>query len=424
MVWPILLSSLFLCVAGGAALGAGLGLTGLITLQLFSGGVSESVTAVYNIFSSFTLSAVPLFVLVGELLVESGLSKKIYGALAPLFEHVPGRLLHTNLALCALFAAVSGSSSATAAAIGAAAYPELSRRGYHKATVIGSLAGAGGLGLLIPPSLSLIIYGALQEVSIESLFVAALLPFAMFALLYVAYIVTLGLLRPELTPGHGVALTRGEVLRTLAGAWPLAILLFVVLGSIYSGLATTTEAAGLGVVAVLLLGVATGELTTRTCLRALHNSVTNFGAIKLIILGAVMLGQSISILGLPREIVEAAAALHLAKYGLVAMITVIYLLLGCFFDGIALMLLTLPFVTPLLAAYGFSPIWLGVYITIMIEIGLIHPPLGVNLYVLAAITRQEVPIGAIAWAAAPYWLLLLVGTATITIFPNLLLLPS
>ncbi|MEQ8345221.1 MAG: TRAP transporter large permease [Sneathiellaceae bacterium] len=420
MIWLVLFGSLFGTVAAGAALGAALGLTGMIVLQFFARGATElAVQAVWNVLNNFSFSAVPMFILMGEILVASGLSARIYGAVAPLFRNVPGKLLHTNIAVCTLFGAVSGSSTATAAAVGSAAYPELSRRGYDRSVVLGSLAAGGTLGLLIPPSLSLIIYGAWQEVSIGKLFLAGILPGLMMAALFMTYILFLGLRRPEAMPREPGRMSVFQVLRNLLGIWPLLVLVAAVLGTIYGGFATVTEAAGLGALAAFILGFATGELTLKGAGLACLRAVASFGALFFVVIGAVVLGQSISILGLPRELVEFMARFDLGRYEVLLLIVLLYVVLGCFFDGISLMLMTLPFIFPIMMDLQFDPIWLGVVITIMIEIGMITPPVGVNLYVLAAITRQAVPLGDIAKAAFPYWVALLAGTFLLTLFPGI-----
>jgi len=420
MLWLTLFLSLFTTIAGSAALGAALGLTGFIIFYFFApAALPLAIQSVYNALNSFTLSAVPMFIILGELLVASGLSSRIYSAITPLFRRIPGRLLHTNIAVCTLFGAVSGSSTATAAAVGAAAYPELRRRNYDRPAVLGSLAAGGTLGLLIPPSLSLIIYGAWQEVSIGQLFLAGIVPGLMMALLFMLYIFVRGLMHPELTPvedGPGIGFAKA--LLRLLELWPLLILVGAVLGTIYLGLATPTEAAGLGVAATLLIGFFFGDLTWAKCWQATLQSVTVFGALFFVVIGAVLLSQSISILGLPRDAVSFVASLGLTKYEVLAAVMVMYIILGCFFDGIALMLMTLPFVFPLMVHdYGFDAVWLGVFITIMIEIGMITPPVGMNLFVLSAITRQEVSFGKIAAAAIPYWIMMVVGTLLLAAFP-------
>jgi tripartite ATP-independent transporter DctM subunit len=301
------------------------------------------------------------------------------------------------------------------------AYPELTSRGYHKQEVTGALAAGGTLGLLIPPSLSLLIYGAWQEVSIGRLFLAGILPGLMMAMLFMMFIALQALRRPELLPVQGERPTLADILRNLLGIWPLVVLVGAVLGSIYAGLATPTESAGLGVIAAIVMGFAFGELTISQLWMAARNTVGGLGAIFLILIGAVVLGQSISILGLPRQLIEAVSASGLGPGQILLVVTLMYVLLGCIFDGLSLMLITVPFLYPMMMSLGFDPVWFGVYVTVMIEIGMITPPVGMNLFVLVAITRGEVSLAQAARASAPYWLLMLFGTLLLTLFPKIAL---
>ncbi|MGE0845888.1 MAG: TRAP transporter large permease [Flavobacteriaceae bacterium] len=422
MVWPVLAIGVFGTIAGGAAIGAALGLVGLVILHFYVGGATElAVIAVYNTLNNFTLSALPMFIIMGEVLVASGLSERIYSALAPLFRRVPGGLLHTNIAVCTAFGAVSGSSIATAAAVSAVSYPELSRRGYDKPAVLGSIAGGSTLGLLIPPSLSLLLYGAWQEVSIGQLFLAGILPGLMLSVFFMIYIAGVNILRPGAAPRNREAVGWARALAQLSRIWPLALLAASVLGSIYLGFATPTEAAGLGVLLSVLFGMTIGELTLRKLAQALYQATRSIGVIAFVLIGAVILGQSVSILGLPRQVIEFAAGFGLGRYEMIVFVAVFYLVLGCFFDGITLMLLSLPFLFPIVVSLGFDPVWFGVFVTIMIEIGLITPPIGMNLYVLAALTGKEIPVERIALAAVPYWIILLFGAFLLVCFPQIAL---
>ncbi|SLN75534.1 TRAP transporter large permease [Oceanibacterium hippocampi] len=422
MIWWILSVGVFGSIGAGAAVGAALGIVGMIILQVYVGGATDlAVLAVQNTLGNFTLSALPMFIIMGEILVASGLSQRIYTALAPLFSRVPGRLLHTNIAVCTAFGSVSGSSVATAAAVCAVSYPELSKRGYDKSAILGSIAGASTLGLLIPPSLSLLLYGAWQEVSIGQLFLAGIVPGLVLSLLFMIYVVVASH-RKAIVPLTEVAReSDGNPLRHLVKLWPLVILAIGVLGTIYLGVATPTEAAGLGVILSILLGVSIGDLTVSKLAQALHRATVSISAIAFVLIGAVILGQSISILGLPRQVIELATGLGLGPYQMITFVALFYLILGCFFDGITLMLLSLPFLFPLVVSLGFDPVWFGVFVTIMIEIGLITPPIGMNLYVIAALTKREVSVEAIALAALPYWLILLFGAGLLVAFPSIAL---
>jgi C4-dicarboxylate transporter, DctM subunit len=425
MVWALLVGGVVITAVTGVPIGVGLALTGLSILH-FAGGASDlAITSVWNVFTEFTLSAVPLFIFMGDIMLVSGVSSRLYSALAPIFARVPGKLLHTNIAVSALFGAVSGASTSTAAAVGSVAYPELKKRGYDRPTVVGSLAAGGTLGLLIPPSLSLLIYGATQQVSIGQLFLAGILPGIMMALLMMVLIFVITTRRPELVPQDTDTTPWTQAILNLFRIWPLGLLVFSVLGTIYLGFATATEAAGLGVAAAIILGFFWGELTFHKLWKAFLNSVQVFVAIGVVMMGALILAQAISVVGMPYEAMGWIQTLSLSPIQILLAVTLLYLVLGCFFDGISLMLMTLPIVFPVMTAAGFNPVWLGVIITILIEVGMLTPPVGMNLFVLSGITGSEVTLMQAARASIPYWLLLLFGVAILTVFPKIVLfLPS
>jgi tripartite ATP-independent transporter DctM subunit len=420
--WSLLLGGLAAFAGSGLALGAALGLTGFLILQFAAGGATfVAVDAVWNVFNSFTLSAIPLFIMLGEIMLRSGVSERIYSALTPLFQRVPGGLLHTNIAVCTLFGAVSGSSLSTAAAVGSVAYPEMSARGYDRRMVVGSLAGGGTLGLLIPPSLSLLIYGALTETSIGRLFIAGIIPGLLIALLFMAYILLRCLMAPSLAPQDERQVRLGQIVLDLLNLWPFLLLVIAIMGSITYGIATPTEAAGLGVLATIVVGHFWGSLDLRTLAASIYNSILLFASIAFVVMGATILAQAVSLLGVPQAILESVEAFSLGPTIVLAIVVLVYLLLGCFFDGLSLMIMTLPIVFPLMTGLGYDAIWLGVIITIMIEIGQVTPPVGLNLSVLVSVTKEQVTLGAAALATAPYWLLLLFGVAVLTMIPELAL---
>lgn len=422
MIWLIMGGTLFGMVLTGAVLGAALGLTGFVILHVYSGGATSlGVQAVWNTFNSFTLTAIPLFILLGEVLVASGLARQVYRAMSPVFSRLPGGLLHTNIAVCGLFGAVSGSSMAVAAAVGSVAYPELVERGYHKATIVGSLAGGGTLGLLIPPSLSLLIYGAFTETSIGQLFLAGVLPGLLAVLLFMCWIALACLKNKQLAPEQPSTLPWLQALVGLLRIWPLLLLITAVLGSLFAGLATPTESAGVGVVVAIVMGFLLGELNLKRLLHALMNTLTTFCVIAMVFMGAVILAQSISVLGLPQELLKAVEALQLQPLQVLMVVVLLYVVLGTIFDGLSMMIMTLPIVFPLLTGLGYDAVWLGVMITLLIEIGMLTPPVGMNIFVLSSMTKGQVSIGQAAWAALPYWLLLLSLIACIVVFPQLVL---
>lgn len=421
MIWTLLGGMTLASVMTGAVLGAALGLSGFAVLHFFSGGATNlGVQAVWNTFNSYTLTAIPLFILLGEILVASGLARNVYRAMSPLFARLPGGLLHTNIAVCTLFGAVSGSSMAVAAAVGSVAYPELTRRGYDRSTVVGSLAGGGTLGLLIPPSLSLLIYGAFTETSIGKLFLAGIVPGLIAAAGFMIWITIHSLRRPELAPRNlEPVVGLGQALKGLFEIWPLLALIGAVLGSLFAGLATPTESAGMGVAAAIVLGFAVGDLTLSGIGRALMSTVTTFAVIAMVFMGAVILAQSISVLGLPQQLLGQMAELGLSPLMVLMAIVLLYILLGMVFDGLSMMIMTLPIVFPLLTGLGYDPVWLGVLITLLIEIGMLTPPVGMNLFVLVGMSNNQVTLGEAAKAAFPYWLVLLSVIALMTLLPVL-----
>ncbi|EPC00440.1 C4-dicarboxylate ABC transporter permease [Litchfieldella anticariensis FP35 = DSM 16096] len=418
MSWAILSTGLLSLLSSGAVLGAALGLVGFILLHFQGGGATSlAINSAWNLLTGFSLTAVPLFIFLGDILLSSGVSTKVYNGLTPLFRRIPGKLLHTNIAVCTLFSAVSGSSSATAAAIGSVGYPELRGRGYSPSMVVGTLAAGGTLGLLIPPSLALIIYGATQNVSIGKLFLAGIIPGIMISGAFFVWIMVRAKVGESVTPEDKEDMDWGAVFKGLLQVWPLPILIFFVLGTIYMGVATPTEAASLGVTASIVLGFVWGNLTLSKLWSAFINGTIMFSAIAMIMLGTAILSQAVSLLGLPREAVAAIAELGFNRYGILLMIVLVYIVLGCFFDGISLLLMTLPITFPMVTSLGFDPIWFGVIVTLLMEVGMITPPVGLNLFVLTSITKNEVDVTEAAWASLPYWLIILAAVLVYTAFP-------
>lgn len=425
-VWLIIVAGILLTGLTALPVGIGLGLIGLVILHFVAGdATSLAVTAVWNVFNDFILSAVPMFIYMGEILLVSGVSKRMYSAAAPVFNGIPGGLLHTNIAVCTIFGAVSGASTSTAAAVGSVAYPELSRRGYDRSLVVGTLAAGGTLGLLIPPSLSLLIYGATQGVSIGRLFLAGIIPGLLLAAAFMTVIYFWANRNPGIYPRDGARESVAAIVMGFLRIWPVAFLVFAVLGTIYLGIATPTEAAGLGVVAATVIGFLWGDLTVSRLLQAFRDGTLVFGMLGVVLVGALILSQAISILGVPAHVMQIIGGLELSRYAVLALVVLIYLILGCFFDGISLMLMTLPVVYPVMTSLGFDGVWLGVIITILIEIGMLTPPVGMNLFVLVAATRGEVSLANAAWAALPFWLVMTLGIGVFTVFPGIVtFLPS
>ena len=419
MIWAFLSAVLGFTVLSGAVLGAALGLTGFAILEIFGGGATRlGVQAVFNVLAEFTLTAIPLFILLGDILVASGLAAGIYKAMSPLFGRLRGGLLHTNIAVCTVFGAVSGSSMSVSAAIGSVAYPELVQRGYDKRLVVGTLAGGGTLGLLIPPSLSLLIYGALTDTSIGKLFLAGVIPGLMMALLFMIYIEVKVYLQPQLAPREKV-LPWSETIQATVAVWPILILILAVLGSLFAGIATPTESAAVGVAAAVILGFTMGDLNFKKLGKTFFSSATTFAVIAFVFMGAVILAQSISLMQLPQKMLEIISGVGMSPLVLLIVIVFIYLLLGMIFDGLSMMVMTLPVVFPLMTGLGYDPIWLGVVITMMVEIGMLTPPVGMNLFVLVGIAQGKVTLAEAASGALAFWVLLMLGVAILTAVPSI-----
>jgi tripartite ATP-independent transporter DctM subunit len=365
--------------------------------------------------SSWTLTALPLFIWMGEILFRTRLSQDMFRGLAPWMQQLPGRLLHTNVVGCAIFAAVSGSSAATCATIGKMSLPELAKRGYPTMMSIGSLAGAGTLGLLIPPSIIMIVYGVTADVSISQLFIAGVIPGIVLALLFSGYIAGWALLNPGKVPPPDAPMTFAQKLNESRSLIPVVVLIAAVLGSIYSGIATATEAAAVGVLGSLVISAAQGSMNWATFKESLMGGTRLYCMIALILAGASFLTLSMGYIGLPRHLAEWIATLGLSKFQLILALTAFFVLLGCFLDGISMVVLTMGVIMPTVQKAGIDPLWFGIFIVIVVEMAQVTPPVGFNLFVLQGMTKRE--IGTIARAAFPFFLLMVVMVGLLYAFP-------
>jgi C4-dicarboxylate transporter DctM subunit len=415
----LLVVSLFLILGSGVWIGLTLSGVAWIGMQLFSSRPAGDAMAVtiWGSASSWTLTALPLFVWMGEILFRTRLSQDMFRGLAPWMQALPGRLLHVNVAGCAIFAAVSGSSAATCATIGKMSLPELARRGYPDGISIGSLAGAGTLGLLIPPSIIMIVYGVSADVSIAQLFIAGVLPGILLALLFSGYLVVWALLNPKLVPPRDAHMSFGAKLRESRHLIPVLLLIAAVLGSIYSGIATATEAAALGVVGALIISGAQGSLTWHTFKESLLGGTRLYCMIALILAGAAFLTLAMGYIGLPRHLAEWIATLGLSQLGLIFVLMLFYVLLGCFLDGISMVVLTMGVILPTIQKAGIDPLWFGIFIVLVVEMAQITPPVGFNLFVLQGMTQRE--IGWIARVTLPFFFLMLLAVGLIYAFPQI-----
>lgn len=372
---------------------------------------------------SWELAAIPIFIWMGDMIFRTDISVRLFRGLTPFVSRIPGGLLHTNVIGCTIFAAISGSSNATTATVGKITIPELMRRGYDIKLASGSLAGAGTFGLLIPPSIAMIIYGVLAEVSIVKLFAAGLVPGIMMACLYSGYIIIVSLLNPAIEPERNDLVGPRELFRGFVDLIPIIILVTLVLGSIYSGLATPSEAAAVGVAVTLAITLTTGQFSVDMFVASLMTTIRISAMICILIASASFLSAAIAFMHLPVQITEAIATLDLSPFGVLAILALLYIILGMFIDGTSMTVMTVPIAVPLIIQAGFDPIWFGVFLVIMIELSALTPPVGLNLYILQGLTSQS--LGSTVLAALPFFLLLCVGTMLLVVFPEIVLwLPS
>jgi tripartite ATP-independent transporter DctM subunit len=416
-----LVLALFALLAAGLWIGPALLAVALLGMTLFTqrpAGDSMMLT-IWSSTSSWTLTALPLFLWMGEILFRSRLSKDLFTGLAPWLNWLPGRLLHTNVVGCTIFAAISGSSAATCATIGKITLPELQRRGYPDAMAVGTLAGAGTLGLLIPPSIIMIVYGVAANVSIAKLFLAGVVPGLLLAALFMGYIVVWALLNPDKVPPAERATRLVDKLRASRHLIPVVLLIVLVLGGIYGGIATATEAAALGVAGALLLARVEGSLDWATFKDGLLAACRVYCMIGLILAGAAFLTLSMGFIGLPRHLAEWIGALQLPPLALMLLLVAFFILLGCFLDGISMVVLTIAVLLPTVQAAGFDLIWFGVFIVLVVEMAQITPPVGFNLFVLQGLTRRDV--AWIARTALPLFVLMIAATLLLYAAPQLVL---
>jgi tripartite ATP-independent transporter DctM subunit len=358
----------------------------------------------FNTINTPELIALPLFILMADLLFYTRLSESLFRGLAPWASRLPGRLIHVNVLGCTLFAAICGSSAATAAAVGRITLTELFRRGYDRDLVIGSLAGAGTLGFLIPPSIIMIIYGVLAEESILKLFIAGIVPGLLLAGSYMGYIAFRAILNPGLVSEPPIEVSWRERIFALKDLAPVVFLIFIIMGSMYGGVASPTEAAAVGVLGAVIIGLAQRTLTLTNLSKACLSALRTTSMISMIVCAAIFLSVSMGFLGVPRYVANAIAALELSPYMLIGTLIVFYLILGCFLDGLSAIVMTLPITLPLVLLAGYDKLWFGVFIVIVVEMAQVTPPVGFNLYVLQGLTGES--MGRVARATMPFFFIM------------------
>ncbi len=407
-------------LAGSVWIGLSLFATGYILLVIFKPNIPMDIFSSGVIWGSIIptpLLSLPLFILMSEVLVAAGLGRSLFSGLAPWLGRLPGGLLHVNVVGSTLFAAVSGSSAATTAIVGKVSLPELQSRGYDRQMAMGSLAGAGTLGFLIPPSIIMIIYGVVAEQSILELFIAGVIPGLTLAGLYMAYIA----LNQSLSGSQPTVEKSGwaEKAKGLRDIGPVAALIFAIMGSLYLGLASVSELAAVGVLGAILIAIAMGRFSVSTMIAAGRRAVRTSAMIGLIIIGASLLNSAFGFLGIPKAVAGQIAELGLSPFMLIVVLLVFYAVLGMFLDGTSIIVMTLPITLPLVTAAGFDPIWFGIFVVVAVEISQITPPIGFNLFVIQSQTAES--IGTIARAALPFFLILLGFALLLTLFPDLAL---
>jgi C4-dicarboxylate transporter DctM subunit len=419
MIALTLLGLLIALLAIGVWVAVSLTLVGLTGLVVFSNAPAGLVLAAtfWGHSHSWALTALPLFILMGEILLRSRMSDDMFTGLAPWLSRAPGRLLHVNVFGCSIFAAVSGSSAATAATIGRMSIPELTKRGYPESLIIGTLAGSATLGLLIPPSIILIVYGVATEQSIARLFIAGILPAFMLITLFAGYVAVRAWMNSDLIPPMDREYSFREKLRASRRLVPVALLIGGVIGSIYGGLASPTDAAALGVVLATLLAWGSGSFSWALFGAAVMSATRTSCMIALILLGAAFLSVAMGFTGLPRNLAAWISGMNLSAAALLVALTIFFIVLGCFLDGISVIVLTTSIIMPMVTAVGIDPLWFGIYLVIVVEMSQITPPVGFNLFVIQGLTGID--ILRIAKAAFPFFLLLLFGVLLICLFPQI-----
>ncbi|CAN7590563.1 TRAP transporter large permease subunit [Bosea sp. LjRoot9] len=417
----VLLGFLVAILASGVWIAVGLGLVGLLSMVLVTDVPIGQVlaTTVWSASSSWTLAALPLFIWMGEILFRTRLSEQMFQGLSPWLQWLPGRLIHTNIIGCGIFAAVSGSSAATCATIGKIALPELKKRGYDESISIGTLAGSGTLGLLIPPSIPMVVYAVTANVSVLQVFLGGFLPGLLVMALYMGYVMIWSWLNPDKVPPRDPPMTFVAKLRQSAKLAPCLLLIAAVFLSLVLGFATATECAAWGVTGALFLAWWSGTLTRETLFESIMSATRLTCMIMLILAGAAFCTAAMAYTGIPAALADWVKGQSLSPHMLVLALTCMYIILGCLIDGISMIVLTAVIVLPMVKEAGFDLVWFGVYLVIHVEMAQITPPVGFNLFVLQNMSGKDTM--TIAKAAFPFFLLLNVAVIIITTFPQIVL---
>jgi tripartite ATP-independent transporter DctM subunit len=391
----------------------------LVTLLVGTSAPAGAImaTSIWGGSASWTLTALPLFIWMGEILYRTRLSEEMFEGLAPWMRALPGRLLHVNVIGCGIFAAACGSSAATMATVGRMSLPELKKRNYDERMAVGSLCSAGTLGIMIPPSIAMILYGVTAEVSIARLFAAGILPGLLLMVLFMGYIVLWAVVNRNRMPPPEPHVRWLDRLRRARLLIPICVLIAFVIGSIYAGIATPTESAGIGVTGALILSAISGTLTWNTFLASVREATRTSCMIALIVAGSIYLSAAMDFTGMPQWIAKQISSLGLPAYGLLAVLTVLFAVLGSFLEGISIIVLASSLLLPTVQAAGIDLVWFGVYLVLLVEMSMVSPPVGVNLFVIQLMSGRD--MAYVSWASLPFFVLMIAAVAILVVFPQI-----
>jgi C4-dicarboxylate transporter DctM subunit len=426
MNWPELLLLYLAILAGaligGASIGAAMGLVGIVGVTIASGTMlwPSLGDIIWNTATNFTLVSIPLFILMGELVLQGGIASRFYTAIAPVFRRIPGGLAQTNIFGCALFSAIAGSSVATALTVGTVAVGEMRKRGYNDRLTLGTLTAGGCLGILIPPSIPLIVYGSITQASVIDLFMAGIVPGLLLALLFSVYVILLVQFRPDLTPPIDQAGAEAAAANPVRDALPIVLLIGAVIGGMYFGLVTPTEASAFGCLVALCLSLFYRELDGSRLKRAVVNALLTSAVVLFITLNAQLLNFAIASAGVGRGLAGWLAALDVPPLAFFCVLLLIYLVIGMFIDGLSIVLLTVPLLYPALPALGYDPVWFGIILVVFIELGALTPPMGLNLFAVQSIVPDR-KLSEVAAASLPYCVIIILFAFLLYFLPGIAL---
>lgn len=416
-------AAVFLLLASGMKIAVLLALCGILGFLVLRGNTGLAFMIPFSVLDSFVLIAVPLFIFMGEILMKSGVSDMVYRGVSKWLAWAPGGLLHSNIGACALFASVSGSSPATAATVGTVAIPQMAKRGYDKRLVLGSITAGGTLGILIPPSITMIIYGWLTSTSVGALFMAGVLPGIMLALMFSLYIVARVVARPGLAPRGEYRVSPKDLVLSVRDLWPILILFVVIFGGIFGGVVTPSEAAAVASAAALGIALALRKFSWQKLRDSLVSAAQTTSMVFFIVVGASILGGFIAQARIPAAVMNSLLAIELPRIVVLLLIYLIYIVLGCFMSVLPILVMTIPITVPVVLALGYDIIWFGVVIVVLAELAMVTPPVGVNLFVVKGISNESLSV--VVAGVAPFILVLIAALAILTAFPSIALwLPS